>query len=356
MTTRKKLAFSAITVGFAALLAFGAAELYLRYRTLGSFTAVWKALAAGDAPYSNLSSRDWVVFDPELSYRLNPDQPEVNSIGIRHGEIELEKQPGRMRIIVIGDSVAWPRNGFVKLLSGKLGKRAEVINAALPGYTAHQERILLERDLAPLKPDLVIQQYCLNDNHRFLHQFNESGDMIWTEEARRALLPSNGGPLAWLPNWSYLAVRLRLLSDQWTRPKSRFPWDNALDFAPGWTDAGWDLYREEFSLMRKATETAGGRLTIIMFPFAPQFRERLLAADKDYVLKPQRIMKEICDENGVPLLDMYPILAAAGGADLQPDGIHLSDEGHRITADALYEHLVSHNLIPAATGETEDKH
>ena len=159
-----------------------------------------------------------------------------------------------------------------------------------------------------------------------------------------------------LPNWSYLAVRLRLFSDQWTRPRSRFPWDNALDFAPGWTDAGWDLYRAELSIMRKVTETAGGRLTIIMFPFAPQFREHLLAADKDYVLKPQRIMKQICDENGVPLLDMYPILAAAGGADLQPDRIHLSDEGHRITADALYEHLVSHNLIPAATGETEDKH
>ncbi len=356
MTTQKKLAFSAITVGLAAAFAIGAVEFYLRYQTLGSFTAVWKALAAGDAPYSNLSSRDWVVYDPELSYRLNPGQPEVSSIGIRHGEIEPEKQSGRMRIIVIGDSLAWPRNGFVKLLSRKLGRRAEVINAALPGYTAHQERILLERDLAPLKPDLVIQQYCLNDNHRFLHRFNESGDMIWTEEARRALLPSDGGPLAWLPNWSYLAVRLRLFSGQWTRPKSRFPWDNELDFAPGWTDAGWDLYREEFSLIRKATETAGGRLTIIMFPFAPQFRERLLAADKDYVLKPQRIMKEICDENGVPLLDMYPILAAAGGAGLQPDRIHLSDEGHRITADALYEHLVSHNLIPAATGETEDKH
>ncbi|MDA1312825.1 MAG: hypothetical protein O2968_05780 [Acidobacteria bacterium] len=116
----------------------------------------------------------------------------------------------------------------------------------------------------------------------------------------------------------------------------------------GWQDDGWSFFREQFGLIQKAAASVDARLTVVMFPFAPQFRADLLAKDKDYVLKPQRLMKEICGEAGVPLLDMYPVLKDAGGAELLPDRIHLSEEGHRITADALYEHLVANGLILAA--------
>ena len=349
----KKLIFAAVTVGLATGLALGAVEFYLRYQMLGSASAVWAELVSGAAPYSNLGSEGRVIYDPELSYRLNPAQPQVNSIGIRNAEIEREKTPGRLRIIVIGDSVAWPENGFVHLLSEKLGALAEVINAAIPGYTVYQERILLERYLIDYKPDLIIQQYCLNDNLRFLHRFTQKGGMIWTQEAQRALFPEHGDPLAWLPSGSYLAVRLRLTYTRWTKPRGEFPWEDAFDFVKGWQDDGWAFFREQFGLIRQSADSVGARLTVVMFPFAPQFRSDLLAKDEDYVLKPQRLMKEICDEAGVPLLDMYPVLKDAGGAELLPDRIHLSDEGHRITADALYEHLVANGLIPAvpiATG------
>jgi hypothetical protein len=177
--------------------------------------------------------------------------------------------------------------------------------------------------------------------------------MIWTQEAQRALFPEHGDPLAWLPSGSYLAVRLRLTYTRWTKPRGEFPWEDAFDFVKGWQDDGWAFFREQFGLIRQSADSVGARLTVVMFPFAPQFRSDLLAKDEDYVLKPQRLMKEICDEAGVPLLDMYPVLKDAGGAELLPDRIHLSDEGHRITADALYEHLVANGLIPAvpiATG------
>lgn len=340
-------------MGLALAFALGAVELYLRYQALGSIGAAWTELISGAAPYSNLGSEGRIVYDPELSYRLNPALPEVNSIGIRHDEIEREKTPGRMRIIVIGDSVAWPGNGFVHLLREKLGGQAEVVNAAVPGYTVYQERILLERYLIDYKPDLVIQQYCLNDNLRFLHRFSSKGGMIWTQEAQRALLPEEGDALSWLPNGSYLAVRLRLAYTRWSRPRHDFPWDGAFDFVRGWQDDAWSFFREQFDIIGQATDSVDARLTVVMFPYAPQFRPDLLAKDKDYVLKPQRLMKQICGEADVPLLDMYPILARAGGRELLPDRIHLSDEGHRITADALYEHLLSTGLIPS-TDPTQD--
>lgn len=349
----KKLIFAAVTVGLAIGLALGAVEFYLRYQMLGSASAVWTELVSGAAPYSNVGSDGRVIYDPDLGYRLNPAQPKMNSIGIRNAEIEREKTPGRLRIIVIGDSVAWPEKGFVHLLSEKLGARAEVINAAIPGYTVYQERILLERYLIEYKPDLIIQQYCLNDNNRFLHRLTPKGDMIWTQEALRSLFPEEGDALAWLPNGSYLAVRLRLTYARWSKPRYDFPWDGAVDFVRGWQDSAWAFFREQFGLIRQTADSVNARLTVVMFPFAPQFRQDLLAKDEDYVLKPQRLMNEICAEAGVPLLDMYPVLKDAGGAELLPDRIHLSDEGHRITADALYEHLLANGLIPAvplATG------
>ena len=51
----------------------------------------------------------------------------------------------------------------------------EVVNAAIPGYTTHQERLLFESGLDDARPELVLLQYCLNDNHRFLHRFDAQG-------------------------------------------------------------------------------------------------------------------------------------------------------------------------------------
>lgn len=345
----KKLIFALVTMGLATLFALGMVEVYLRYQVLGSLSAVWTGAVRGDVPYANLGSKQWVLNDPELGYRLNPAQPEINSIGIRGDEISLEKVPGVQRIIVIGDSVAWPESGFVKILGDKLQGRAEVINAAIPGYTTHQERILFERELLKYKPDLVILQVCLNDNYHFLHRFNARGGMIWAREAERALLPSEGDPLALLPNWSYLAVRIRLAYMRMTTPVTLFPWDGSLDFVMGWRDEGWDLFRSEFDQIRKAVESIDGRLSVVVFPFAPQFREDLLEEDADYVLKPQRTLKQICDEADVPLLDMYSTLRDNGGWDLLPDRIHLSKEGHVIAADALYDDLLQNQLVPEAS-------
>lgn len=342
----KKLAFALVTVGFGSLVALGAAELYLRYQALGGFGAALTALSSGEAPYANLGSGRWVIDDPELSYRLNPERPGVNSNGIRHGEITVDKPEGLQRIVVLGDSVSWGSDGFVGLLVDKLGRRAEVINASVPGYTTHQERILLERELIQYRPDLVILSVCLNDNHLFLHRFDADGGMIWTHEAERALLPAENDPLALLPDWSYLAVRLRLAYLRAARPAARFPWDAEPDFAPSWKDEGWELFRAELDRIQAAVASVGGRLTVVAIPYAPQFRADLLAADSDYTLLPQRKLESICRNAGAPLLDLYPVLRDAGGAELLPDRIHLSEDGHAVVADALYAHLVRQRLWP----------
>ena len=96
------------------------------------------------------------------------------------------------------------RKGFVSLIRRKMGElenqSIQVINASVPGYTTYQERLFLERDLLQLKPDLVLLQYCVNDNHKFLHMFNTSQRWLVTPKAAKALLPERA---SWISRWIY---------------------------------------------------------------------------------------------------------------------------------------------------------
>ena len=341
----RRKTFAVVTVLLSVTLAVTAVELVLRFRAEGSWKAVWTTLLSGGRPYIDESLRDRVLPDPILGYRINPKHEDINSLGIRNAEVSPTKTEGRQRIIVVGDSVAWPSDGFVKRLGDRLGDRAEVINAAIPGYTTYQERMFFEGDLLPLDPDLLIVQYSLNDNHRFLHNLNAKSGMLFTEEARRVLLAEKGDPLGWLPRWSYLGLRLRIVYMRWRTPVHDFPWENQPDFAVGWQEDRWEPFREHLAAMRDAIRETGGSITLAMIPYGPQFRPDLLERDRDYVLKPQRLMKQICEELEIPCLDLYPVIAEHGGKERLPDNIHLDDEGHEVVAEALHAHLLGHGLV-----------
>ena len=350
----KRKTFAIITVLLSIILAVAAVEFVLRFRAEGSWQAVWTTLRTGGQPYIDEQLQHRILPDPLLGYRLNPTRENINSLGMRNAEVSPAKPEGLERIIVIGDSVAWPSNGFVKRVGDRLAGRAEVINAAIPGYTTYQERMFFERDLLALDPDLLVVQYCLNDNHRFLHNFNAKSGMLFTEEARRVLLPEEGDPLSWLPRWSYLALRLRIVYLRWRTPVHDFPWEGQLDFAVAWQEQRWESFREHLRAMRDAMRERGGDITVVMFPYGPQFRPDLLERDRDYVLKPQRLMKQICEETEISWLDMYPVLTEHGGRTRLPDKIHLDETGHDIATGAIYEHLTRNGLVEPSADEDAD--
>lgn len=110
--------------------------------------------------------------DRELFYRLRPESQflgyyRINALGYRGPPVAAGRAPGALRIVCTGDSStfglgvpeerAWP---FVlgRLLEFTLGdlRPVEVIDAGVPGYTSLQNRVQIERDLLPLRPDLLI--------------------------------------------------------------------------------------------------------------------------------------------------------------------------------------------------------
>lgn len=344
MTTRtsKAILFTIAANAIGLGLALFAAEFVVRWRVEHGWRAAWQSWSTG-TPFSEFGTGSLLVADPELGYRFNPAYPGVNSLGLRGPE---PGPPGGRRLIVLGDSVAAPVDGFVSLLTKRLGPRWDVINAAVPGYTTYQERKLLERDLLPLRPNLVLLQYCLNDNHQFLHRFDSQNRMLFTEEAQRTLVGSPG-PGGWLARHSYLAFRVRLA---WLQAAAKgqagqYPWENQPDVAVAWQDDSWKQFEQHLRAIRDEVKQAGGRLAVMMVPYRPQLDPEVLNKGPSYVLKPQAKMAEICDRNQVPLLDLYPAIARRGGADLFTDHYHFNAGGHEVVAGALTEFLARRGLL-----------
>jgi lysophospholipase L1-like esterase len=354
LLSRKRLwlkkAFFIVLVNIIAFsLLFAVGEFAVRWHLEGGAGAALSSFFARNESAGYHGTNSWLVTDVLLGYKLNPARPGINSLGIRHDEIGKDKPHDLFRVVVLGDSVAWDPTGFVTLLRERFAEvrkgRVEVINAAIPGYTTYQERMLLERDLLAIKPDLVILEYCLNDNHRFLHRLNKSGKRLLTAEAERVLVPEGNGSLAMLLRSSYLLleIRLHLLAFNFFS-KGTFPWDARADFSAAWQDRTWPEIEEHLRAMRDHLTRIDARFAVVAVPFEPQLQQALLDRDKAYTLKPQRKLTEICRRSDLPLLDLYPAFYANRNLVLYRDGIHFSRLGHELAAQQLLRFLEEEQL------------
>jgi hypothetical protein len=111
--------------------------------------------------------------DFRLIYELNPHYPEINSLGMRQEEFDPSTLRYQFVIAVIGDSHSFlgtePENSFPARLEHHLkaltGKSITVLNFGVPGYDMAQELEVLKVKALQFKPDLIILQYCINDEH-----------------------------------------------------------------------------------------------------------------------------------------------------------------------------------------------
>ena len=335
-------------------------EFIVRVREEAGLRGAWASIWEDSrVPTSFGAEKHGLAPDPELSFTYNPELPYVNSLGIQAPEITAKDPAGPMRIIVIGDSVAArplepPKDAWVTMVGEELRGRAEVINAAIIAYTIYQERLLLESRLLSLEPDLVVLQYTLNDNQRFLHRFNKEVDLLLTEEARRAFVSHEGDPLAWLPESSYLALRLRFALLQFRLHQRKYPWERHAGFARAWEEDSWEFVRDQLSAIHQSVRSVGGRLAVVMFPFVPQFNKKLIQDEPERVLYPQGRMSDLCQEMGIPLHDFYSFLTDRGGASLFRDLVHLNPDGHRMVADEVVRYLEEGGFVPSSESQLSD--
>jgi len=258
----------------------------------------------------------------------------INSLGMRGAEASLEKPAGTLRVLVLGDSVAFGwgleeqdtlSSQLQQLLdSAGTGKRFQVWNAGVPGYATWQELSYLAEKSAALQPDLVILPFLFND----VDGNNEAEQTQPFGMSRAAQL---------FATWTQRSAALCLVRTL------------ALDFRlrhlqPCRGPNCWGATESALDGLKAQTARLDSGLAVVAFPMRLQLEPDAEPGYYDRALgdNPQEnyqdIISRLCRDRQVPYLDLLPAFRAAMPQAQQTlflDADHPNAEGSRLAARAM---------------------
>lgn len=236
--------------------------------------------------------------DVDVGYTLQPGDHgvvlgadlRVNRDGYR-GADWPEKAPGSLRVAVVGDSHAFGYGvredaALPAVLEARLGellpRPVEVLNFAVPGYSARQERAVLERKVIPRSPDAVVLVLCDNDERPDLWVDGDGWlrggpprpDASAPGCVHGPFLPS--GRLGWLRYSRLLGyVKLQMLRAGMERTPSSPGWNRPVEAGP----VPEVLRREVYEPARRMVEVCrASRVAVVVALFGVDPAHRTLLA------------------------------------------------------------------------------
>ena len=360
--SRSNLALATCSFLFSAVVCGLAGELYLR------LSVPWHFLRPSSIP--------------GLPYELTPNYKATylgveyrhNRFGLRGEDFPLEKPDGEYRILFVGDSIvqgAYVREeeGVAEQLQARWRQRSgyentRVINAGVTSYDLKRYLTFYQHKGAKFEPDVVLIGLFMNDHHPYL-----SEGILQATERR--------------PRWwerSYLLNRLitgfpvfeafmlrpaEPVSREIVERLSTFSLDpgsaSALgrfaeqrnyslaqivqEYLPTLYDLeAWRRIEEPFREFDRLVREKRARLMVVIFPMEFQLAEGFSYG------QPQKLISEIGDSLGIPVLDSTPVLRSLqrrlGRSIYHRNGdmIHFDAQGHAAVAEAIFNHQQA--LIP----------
>lgn len=277
---------------------------------------------------------------PGLTYELRPgaegDAKDahvvINSAGMRCHEPVEPKSNQTLRVVVLGDSVAFgfgvaQQDVFTarleELLRAQPGRARdyEVLDLAVTGYSSREEAAVLEHKALALDPDLIVVAYYLNDP--------DFG-------------PVNALRMAFhQPEWWERSELLRLLAQkahQWELARrgggDYYRWLHAPE-----TDE-WKSVPEAFARMHALADSRALRVVLAIFPtFALDGKTRTPFRTWDEyaygALHAQ--VRRAAEAEAFTVLDLLDVYRASGKGpqELARDPDHPNALGHALAAEAL---------------------
>jgi hypothetical protein len=284
--------------------------------------------------------RDWLDADGCVEVRMN-------AWGLRERDdiTPDNKQPGERRIVCIGDSFTFGwgvpvEKCWVRLLEDALrkdGKNVRTVNCGAAGALVTDEYWWgLQHRFSAFQPDCVVVTLCLND-----------------------LLPSNGLCVLGAPSPKPSGI---LLLDYFRRPFANDPL--ALDPKVDWvelllhlsreqTDAGrmtgpdtpfeamWSQGTPQASLRAMRDWCAARKVTflVVLWPFLQGL------GDGEFYpfTKMHELVGAFCQQEGVPFLDLLPVLRGHRASDLwvTPADMHPNPKAQTIVIPQLTTFIAS---------------
>jgi hypothetical protein len=359
------------------VLAFVAPELYLR--TVGShrlggvalYHGLWENDGQGDIrPVPGFVKTDTVAGKP-FTYRMN-------ALGLRGPEVAV-KSPNELRILVLGDSVAFGHGvedsetfsaRLAPRLSSDLGRSVTFGNGALPMNGEVDQVRDLRRLKAPFAPDAVL--CCIYLGNDFVDNYYGpkevvAGFVVNTQMAR--FYRSSPRARAMFHSRVAFEVELWLTEKLPSLAIKRYKLEPTAEEAGRFADlpgCSWDegLFMDVMVLtpelervldkveeaLAQVQKLAGVPVLALILPsksrvWPGEYAKALSANNLDTAAHrfglAQARVTERCQRIGMPVLDATPWLrqaqvdAGAPDATLIPGDFHLSPNGHAVVAHAL---------------------
>jgi lysophospholipase L1-like esterase len=282
---------------------------------------------------------------------------DINSLGHRGPEMTLEKPPGTLRILGLGDSVMWgvgvpDQATYLREIEDRMSRRqgsaegahVQVVNAAVIGYSLHQELLTLQRDGVRFDPDLVLVGFVMNDFYPTedpffnVHTFHQPRK----DHVGRRIYPLESA------EWSHFyrlarseARNLRDRLSAWLRPRETALQDDEDWPAGSFEERNWPVIQGHFRAMERLAAERGFRLVVLLFPTSNQVEARRHAC--------QERIDSFLTAAGIEHLDLFDVFDGKAKTAFS-DRTHLTALGHELVAEAILHYLEEH---PNAAGDTD---
>lgn len=306
--------------------------------------------------------------EPNHKYRLaNGGTCTINNLGFRGAkDTSVEKPEGTVRVVVLGgsavfcyevdDSLAWTAL-LEKKLQEEYGDHVEVINAGVPGYDAFVSKMNYLYRIRPLDPDIVVVSHTWND----LKMLYEEETGVFPD----ATIGPGPNPIRKFFRHFQLAWRIRAIywelfrGDQ-RENKCESTVSDEITITPNGPGHRWA--RHNFEDLALLLQEDG-----VVAVFASQagllspenvgdpavrkvVRNDYACMTVEEVLKQWQALTKIIEtaawENGLTYVDVY---------DQVPhelrcfhDHVHLTEDGNRYVADAVYQGMITDPVVDAA--------
>jgi lysophospholipase L1-like esterase len=298
--------------------------------------------------------REWLYGPrPGIETELFGTHYRINTDGFRGPRHPRSRPPGGLRILVLGDSIAFgfgvrEEETFPRVLETLLAKIAtegtvEVINLGVGGYNTWNEARLLEDIGVEYQPDLVMVQFSINDLNDPTNHFGAQTNLVFgaipdaafPNPARSMGVASTHMALVRTCHLSELcgALHQRIANRREPRPITL---DSARATATPVENTDrveWRWLEERYQEMSQTAAGVGARFAILAFPYRDQVRGvgphpvamqlASLARRNDWILvNPLGAFRRARRQNEHLFLDLW----------------HPTIVGHRIAAaEALHE-------------------
>lgn len=280
---------------------------------------------------------------------------------MRDIERPLQKKQGITRIIVLGDSFTAgfgveQNETYPSQLEKNLneqGKKVEVWNAGIDGYSPDVEYLQLKKIITDIKPDIVLLGFYVGndvlDIERNQQEYAENGKLIkiitpiaTVKNNQLQLIENEKNP--YKPSLkTYLDIVLLRTSHFYRLIKNRIDTE-MLSLLQNANIVSWEKTNATLSSLSNLSKQYHSQFYIVIIPPRAQVAEKewknLQKKIKNIsFIQPQQKLLNICSEQNISCVDLLPELKNTKKQLYYTYDAHFTPSGHRLTAEIISKNL-----------------